>query len=90
MQVQLHPDLEAKLTNLAEQQGRDTSLLVVEAVERLVDHDSWFFSEVEKGLADIEAGKTLAHKEVGESINRYISENRCKLDTTSPDRSGLN
>jgi len=56
MQVQLHPDLEAKLTNLAEQQGRDTSLLVVEAVERLVDHDSWFFSEVEKGLADIEAG----------------------------------
>ena len=51
MEVQLTPALEAKLAMLAEQEGRDRNLLVVEAVERLVDYDRWFLDEVEKGLA---------------------------------------
>jgi predicted transcriptional regulator len=39
MEVHLSNDLEAKLTQLAAQQGRDSSALVVEAVERMVDYD---------------------------------------------------
>src|ERR1700730_5994293 len=34
MEVRLNPDLQAKLVQLASQQGRDTEALVVEAVER--------------------------------------------------------
>ena len=36
MEVRLNPDLHAKLTRLATQQGRDKESLVVEAMERMV------------------------------------------------------
>ncbi len=72
MEIQLYPDLEAKLTILAERQGRDRAGLVVEAVERLVDFDAWFLSEIDKGLAQIESGETLSHEEVGVQLERYL------------------
>ena len=40
MEVRLTPDLQAKLTRLAAEQGRDSEALVLEAVERLVDQTS--------------------------------------------------
>jgi predicted transcriptional regulator len=51
MDVNLGPDLQARLVHLAAQQGRDTEALAREAIERLVDYDEWFIRQVEKGLA---------------------------------------
>jgi predicted transcriptional regulator len=79
MEVQLTPALEAKLAMLAEQEGRDRNLLVVEAVERLVDYDRWFLDEVEKGLAQIESGHTLSHEEVGAQIAAYLSKKQLSV-----------
>jgi predicted transcriptional regulator len=45
------PDLQAKLAQLASQQGRNTEELVVDAVERMVNDDQWFMREVEKGIS---------------------------------------
>jgi len=73
MEIQLYPDLEAKLASLAKQQGRDRVGLVVEAVERLVDYDAWFLAEVEKGLAEIASGDTLSHEEVDALLERHLS-----------------
>jgi hypothetical protein len=42
MGVRLHPGLQAKLTRLATQPGRDGESLVVEAVERLCARASIF------------------------------------------------
>lgn len=39
MEVPLNPDLQAKLSRLAAQQGRATEALVVEAVERMLNYD---------------------------------------------------
>jgi len=64
---------QAKLANLAQQQGRDQALLVVEAIERLVDHDAWFLSGIDKGLAQIESGETLSHEEVGSQLEHCLS-----------------
>ena len=47
MEVQLAPDLQAKLTHMAEQQGRDQAALISEAVERLLDYEARFTSKVE-------------------------------------------
>ena len=41
MEVRLNPELQAKLTRLATEQGRDSEALVVEAVERMVNYDEW-------------------------------------------------
>ena len=72
MEVRLKPDLQAKLTRLATQQGRDDESLVVEAVERMVDYDEWFVQEVEKGLAAADRGELIDHDDVRKLIDgRY-------------------
>ena len=72
MEVQLTPDLQSKLTRLAEQQGRDSEALVTEAVERLVNHDEWFVSEVERGLAAADRDELVGHETVRAMIDsRY-------------------
>ena len=72
MEVDLAPDLEAKLTRLAAEQGRDTRALVREAVERLVNYDEWFVREVERGLAAADRGELIDHEEIGKLIaERY-------------------
>jgi predicted transcriptional regulator len=73
MEVSFPSDLEEKLANLASVRGRDSAALVVEAVEHLVEHDAWFVAEVEKGLAQIEAGQTLSHEEVGTNLKQYLA-----------------
>jgi predicted transcriptional regulator len=70
MEVRLKPDLEAKLTRLATQQGRDSEALVVEAVERMVNYDEWFLQEVEKGLAAADRGEFVEHEDVSKLIDR--------------------
>jgi predicted transcriptional regulator len=72
MEVRLNSDLQAKLTRLAAEQGRDTEALAREAIERLVDFDEWFLREVEKGLAAADRGEFIDHDEVGRLIDsRY-------------------
>jgi len=74
MEVHLNPDLQARLTHLAAQQGRDTEALAREAIERLVDYDEWFIREVEKGLTQIDQGEVLTHEEVGDRMERRLAE----------------
>jgi predicted transcriptional regulator len=73
MEVNLHPELQARLALLAAQQGRDSETLAREAIERLVDYDEWFIREVDKGLSQIQQGKVLTHEEVGARIERLLA-----------------
>ena len=66
------PELQARIARLAEDQGRKTEALVLEAVERLVDYDEWFAREVDKGLAAADRGEFVEHEDVGKLIaSRY-------------------
>ena len=72
MEINLDPDLQAKLTRLAAQRGRDTQAIVQEAIERFVDYDEWFLREVEKGLASADRGEFIEHEEIGKLLaKRY-------------------
>ncbi len=72
MEVSLPPELQAKLTRLAAEHGRDTQALAVEAIERFVDYDEWFLHEVERGLAAAGRDEFIEHEQVGKLINsRY-------------------
>ena len=74
MEVNLAPDLQAKLSRLAAERGSDAQALVQEAVERFVDYDEWFLREVEKGLAAAERGEFIEHEDIGKLIHsRYPS-----------------
>jgi len=72
MELRLKPDLQAKLTRLAAEQGRDSESLAVEAIERMVNYDEWFLQEVEKGLAAADRGEFVEHEDIRKLINnRY-------------------
>jgi predicted transcriptional regulator len=72
MDVPLNPDLQAKLSRLAAEQGRASESLIVEAVERMVNYEEWFLREVNKGLAAAERGEFVDHADVRKMIDeRY-------------------
>jgi predicted transcriptional regulator len=70
MDVPLNPDLQAKLSRLAAEQGRASESLVVEAVERMVNYEEWFLREVDKGLATAERGEFEDHADVRKMIDQ--------------------
>ena len=70
--MRLKPELQKKLAPLANQQGRDSESLVVEAVERLVNYDEWLGQEVETGIAAADRGDLVSHEDVRKLIDgRY-------------------
>jgi len=68
MEVHFPDELQAKVTRLAAEQGRNAEALVQEAVERFVDFDEWFTREVEKGLEAADRGEFIEHEEIGKLI----------------------
>ncbi len=74
MELRLSPDVEAKLTRLAAEQGSKAEVLAQQVIERFVDYDEWFIREVEKGLEQIDRGELLTHEEVGARLEKLISE----------------
>ena len=70
MEIQLAPDIQAKLARLAAERGTDAQTLVQEAIERLVDYDEWFLREVEKGLAAADRGEFIEHEDIKKMIDR--------------------
>jgi predicted transcriptional regulator len=74
MEVHLNPDVQAKLSRLAAMGGGNAEVLAREAIERFVEYDEWFVSEVEKGLTQIERGEVLTHAEVGTRLENLLTE----------------
>ncbi len=72
MEINLNPELQAKLARLAVERGRDMQAIVQEAIERFVEYDELFLREVEKGLAAADRGEFVEHDEIGRLLdNRY-------------------
>jgi predicted transcriptional regulator len=64
MEVQLSPEKEARLHDLANRTGREAAQLVVEAVDRMLEYDARFIEAVEEGRAAARRGELLEHAEV--------------------------
>ncbi len=78
MEVNLSPDLEGKLARAAGRRGISADVLIREAIERAVDYDDWFIREVEKGLAQIDAGQVLWHDAVGARLEQKLAEHQSR------------
>ncbi len=72
MELHLTPEKEALLQQLAIRTGKNTTDLVQEAVDRLLDYDAWFIREVEKGLTQTARGELLEHDEVVARIEKHL------------------
>ena len=72
MQLNLSPEMEARLARIAANQGRDAESVVLDAVERLLSYDEWIHTKVKHGIASADRGETLSHEEVGRRLEERI------------------
>ncbi len=70
MNLQVPPELEAKLTRLAAETGRTADQVALDLLASSIDHDEWFRSEVEKGRVAAREGRLIDHDEVASRIDR--------------------
>ena len=70
MNLQVPPELEAKLTRLAAQTGRTADQVALYLLTNSIDHDDWFRAEVEQGRAAAREGKLLEHHDVAARMDR--------------------
>jgi predicted transcriptional regulator len=64
MEVQLSPEKQARLQDVATGTSREAAQLVVEAVGRMLEYDARFLDAVEEGRAAARRGELLEHDEV--------------------------
>ncbi len=70
MNLQVPPELEAKLARLATETGRTVDEVVLDLLASSIDHDEWFRREVEKGRIAARDGQLLAHDEVASRMEQ--------------------
>ena len=72
MTIRLEPELKAKLDSLASLTRRSKSFLAAEAVAGYVEREMAIVEGVEKGLADMRAGRLVPHDQAMEEIYQTI------------------
>jgi predicted transcriptional regulator len=68
MDVQLKPELQAKVNRVAAENNSGPEEYVRQLMECYADHDAWFRQPVKKGLDELDRGEFLTHEQVGERI----------------------
>ena len=65
-------ELQAKLAQLAAQQGRDTDDLVQDVLTRYLEEEARFVEAVKLGEEALERGEYLTHEQVGQRLQRLF------------------
>jgi predicted transcriptional regulator len=73
MEVHFSPELEAKLTHSAAQQGRPPDELVQDVVSRFFDEETRLVEAVKRGEDALQRGEYLTHEQVGERLARFLT-----------------
>lgn len=74
MEVHFNPDLQARLTQRATQQGRNLDETVQDVVARYFEEEDRFIDAVKRGEAALERGEFLTHEQVGERLGRFLQQ----------------
>jgi predicted transcriptional regulator len=72
MEVHFSPEVEAKLSQTANQSGRQPADLVQDAVSRYLDEEARFVEAVERGEAELARGEYLTHEQMGQRLQRFL------------------
>lgn len=72
MTIRLSPDLKEKLGQLAVSSRRSRSFLATEALSAWVERELEITRGIERGLADVKAGRVVSHDEAVAEINAVL------------------
>jgi len=70
MNLQVPPELAARLTRLAAETGRTVDQVALDLLATSVEHDEWFRREVDKGRIATREGRLLDHDEVASRMDQ--------------------
>ncbi len=70
--VRVSPELKASLGKLAERTRRTKSFLAGEAIAGYVERELEIVAGIERGLADMKAGRVVPHEEVMAEIDGIV------------------
>jgi len=73
MTIRLDPEVKEKLGRIARDTRRSRSFLAAEAVAAFVDRELQIIEGIQRGLADMEAGRVVPHEQV-------VAEGRAIID----------
>jgi predicted transcriptional regulator len=72
MEVNLSPELPAKLARVAAENNSGAEEYVRQLVEQYLDHDAWFRQRVKKGLSQLDQKELVTHEEIGARIDQMF------------------
>lgn len=72
MELNLSPELQAKLAHIAAENNSGAEEYVRQLVEHYLDHDAWFRQKVKTGLGQFDQGEFFAHEEIGARIDQMF------------------
>jgi predicted transcriptional regulator len=72
MEPHVTPELEAKLTHAAAQQGRNPDELAREVLTRYFEEESRFVEAVKRGEDALDRGDYLSHEQVAKRLQRFL------------------
>jgi predicted transcriptional regulator len=72
MEVNLSPELQAKLARVAAENNSGTEEYVRQLVEQYLDHDAWFRQRVKTGLSQLDQKEFVTHEEIGARIDQMF------------------
>ncbi len=73
MEVQLTPEQEAQLAQIAVKAGTNPERLVKDVLARYLDDEARFLAAVEKGIAAAERGEFIEEEEMDARIERMFN-----------------
>jgi predicted transcriptional regulator len=72
MEVNLSPELLAKLAHIAAENNAGAEEYVRQLIEHYLDHDAWFRQKVKAGLRQLDQGEFVTHEEIGARIDQIF------------------
>ena len=72
VEINLSPELLAKLAHVAAENNSDAEEYVRQLVEHYIDHDAWFRQKVKAGLAELDRGEFVTHEDVRTRIDKLL------------------
>lgn len=74
LKIRLTPEVKQQLGRLADTTHRTESFLAAEAITKYVAHEAAIIDGIERGLADIEAGRLVSHDDAMARLESTIDE----------------
>jgi predicted transcriptional regulator len=72
MELNLSPELQAKLAHVAAENNSGAEEYVRQLVEHYLDHDAWFRQKVKAGLRQLDQGEFVSQEEIGARIDQIF------------------